>query len=214
METDLLTTPLPRTVPPRERFTYREFCSRAREQKADLIQGEIIMASPATVQHEDTVNFLLSILRMFVKKRALGLVVGSRVAMKLSEHDAPEPDLMFVRKDRLHLLQNTEIVGPADLAVEVILSGNRRLDSVEKKELYAAFGVPEYWLIDPYRQEAYFWCNEKGTWQDLPIDENGIFRSRAIPEFWLRVDWLVAEEQPNELEVVQTILAGVPAGKQ
>ncbi|NUO79981.1 Uma2 family endonuclease [candidate division KSB1 bacterium] len=207
MTSDLLTRPLRRQTPMKERFTYSEFCSRVREQKADLINGEMFMASPATIEHEDFVHFLVVILRSYVKEKDLGLVVGSRVAMKLSDEDAPEPDVMFIRKERLHLLQSTEILGPADLAIEVISPGSRRLDSVDKKELYASFGVPEYWLIDLSRQQAHFWRNQEGEWKDMPVDGNGIFRSSTVPGFWLRVDWLFASQSLNELEVLSTILA-------
>ena len=210
MNTALLTQTLPRSAQARERFTYSEFCSRIHEQKADLIHGEIFMALPATIKHEDSVYFLAMVLRGFVKKKNLGLVVGSRVAMKLGEEDAPEPDIMFVQQERSHLLGNTEIFGPADVAIEMISPGSRRLDAVEKKELYAAFGVPEYWLIDLQRQEAHFWRNEGGEWKDLPLDEHGIFRSSVIAGFWLRVDWLFAADQPDELEIIQMILAGDP----
>lgn len=213
MPSDLLTKPMPRAKPPAEKFTYSEFCSRVQEQKADLIRGEIIMASPATIGHERLTGFLYFILHAFVDEKKLGLIVGSRVAMKLDDENAPEPDLMFIRNDRLHLLGNTEIFGPADVAIEVISPGSRRLDTVDKKKLYAEYGVPEYWLIDIHKQEAHFWRNENATWKNLPVDKNGIFHSVAITGFWLRLDWLFAAEQPDEVEIVQTILAGLPAGQ-
>ncbi len=130
--------------------------------------------------------------------------------MKLSEYDAPEPDIMFLRKDRLHLLGDTEIFGPADLVVEIISPGSRKLDTVDKKNLYALHDVKEYWVIDLYRQQAFFWKNVKGVWQDLPVDEKGVFRSEVIPGFWLRVDWLFADEPLDEAAIFETILAGDP----
>jgi hypothetical protein len=39
-------------------------------------------------------------------------------------------------------------------------------------------------------------------------------RSDALPGFWLRVDWLFAtEEEIDELEILETILAGDPAAQ-
>jgi len=141
------------------------------------------------------------------------MTIGSRVAMKLSEYDAPEPDLMFIKKERLHLLGETEIFGPADLVVEVISPGSRRLDFVDKRELYANFGVLEYWLIDLYKQQAFFWKNVNGIWEDLPVDDHGIVRSAVLTSFWLRVDWLFAAEELDEMEILETILAGDPGTK-
>jgi len=34
----------------------------------------------------------------------------------------------------------------------------------------------------------------------------GLFRSEVIPLFWLRVDWLFAEELPDVLDTVLTLL--------
>lgn len=64
----------------------------------------------------------------------------------------------------------------------------------------------EYWLIDPYRQTAEFFRNEASKWKPLPVDEKGIFRSEAVSGFWLRIDWLFAEELPDIYDVVTTIL--------
>ena len=208
MAVDILTKPLARQTPPRERLTYEEFCARVNEQKADLIHGEIFMASPARYRHEDLVNLWMSMLRRYAKKKKLGKVMGSRVAMKLDDHEAPEPDIMFIKKDRLPLLKETEILGPADLAIEVVSPGSRHLDLVEKKDLYASYGVSEYWVIDPYRQRACFWKNVDGMWEDIAVDENGIMNSTVLPDFWLRVDWLFAAEELDEDQIFEAILGG------
>lgn len=213
MISELITKPITRQKPPREKLTYAEFCARIHEQKADLIEGEIIMASPARIKHEDDVDFWKYVFKKYAKRKKLGKVMGSRVAMKVSDHNAPEPDIMFIKKERLHLLGETEIFGPADLVVEVISPGSRRLDFVDKRELYANFGVLEYWLIDLYKQQAFFWKNVNGIWEDLPVDENGIVRSEVLTGFWLRVDWLFAAEELEEMEILETVLAGDPRAK-
>jgi Uma2 family endonuclease len=213
MINELLTKSFARQEPPREKLTYAEFCARVNEQKADLIEGEIIMASPARIKHEDDVDFWKYVVKKYAKRKKLGKVMGSRVAMKVSEHNAPEPDIMFVKQERLHLLGETEIFGPADLVVEVISPGSRRLDFVDKRELYANYGVFEYWFVDLYKQQAFFWKNVNGIWEDLPIDENGIVRSEVLAGFWLRVDWLFAAEELDEMDILETILAGDPGAK-
>jgi Uma2 family endonuclease len=213
MKTELLTQPLTWQKPPREKLTYAEFCSRVQERKADLIDGEIYLASPATIVHEYFLTYLQALLRLYISAKKFGMIIGSRVAMKLSEYDAPEPDLMFIKKERMHLLGETEIFGPADLVVEVISPGSRRLDFVDKRELYANYGVQEYWLIDLYKQQAFFWKNVNGIWEDLPVDDNGIVRSEVLTGFWLRVDWLFAAEELNEMDILETILAGDPDAK-
>jgi len=211
MISELLTKPIARPKPADERFTYNEFCARIKEtEKADLINGEIIMASPASIEHEISFISLGSILHCYVTRRQLGVVIGSRAAMKFSEYEAPEPDIMFIKKERLHLLGKTEIFGAADLVVEIVSPSSRRLDFVEKKEIYAHYGVKEYWVNDRFRQQAFFWKNVDGVWQDMPVDDKGIFRSEVLTDFWLRVDWLFSAEPLDALAILEMILAGDP----
>jgi Uma2 family endonuclease len=118
---------------------------------------------------------------------------------------------MYISKEKLAKATGKAVLGAADLVIEIISPSSRWLDLGEKKRAYAKFGVREYWVIDPFRQGAFFWKNNNGVWEDLPIDAMGIFRSFALPGFWLRVDWLFAEELPDENTIITTILAGDPA---
>lgn len=52
MPSDLPTKPMPRAVPPAEKFTASESCSRVLEQKTDIIRGEMKRASPAPIGDE------------------------------------------------------------------------------------------------------------------------------------------------------------------
>jgi Uma2 family endonuclease len=212
MEVDLITKPLTRQTPPSERVTFDEFCEMIKkDQKADLINGVIYMATPATLEHEEEFGFLLAVVRIFVRRKKLGFVLGSRVAMQLSEENAPEPDLMFISKEKLAKAKGQAFLGAADLVIELISPSSRWLDLGEKKDLYAKFGVREYWVIDLFRQVAHFWRNNNGIWEDLPIDAMGIVRSVVLPGFWLRVDWLFAEPLPDEEAIIALILSGDPA---
>ena len=57
------------------------------DRKAELIDGEMIVASPASEQHESLVFFLMHILGSFVTEHDLGIVRSSRTAMRLSDTD-------------------------------------------------------------------------------------------------------------------------------
>jgi hypothetical protein len=42
----------------------------------------------------------------------------------------------------------------------------------------------------------------------MTVSDNDIFHSKTIPVFWLNTQWLFAEEVPDILDTVMTILAG------
>ncbi len=108
--------------------------------------------------------------------------------------------------ERQHIVKHAYVDGAPDLIVEISSPGTAHIDRVKKKNQYAEFGVREYWMIDPNRQIAEFLQNHAGKWEPIPLSAEGVFHSLAIPEFWMRVDWLWAEELPDPLETVMQIL--------
>jgi Uma2 family endonuclease len=40
-------------------------------------------------------------------------------------------------------------VGPPDIVVEILSPSTQRRDKLDKRNTYAAYGVPEYWVVDP-----------------------------------------------------------------
>src|SRR5205085_10004441 len=56
---------------------------------------------------------------------------------------------VFISTANLSIIQHRAIFGTPDLLVELVSSSSVRRDRYEKKELYARFGVKEYWIGDP-----------------------------------------------------------------
>ena len=62
-------------------ITFEDFCAIIREdQKADLVDGVIYMASPENTEGNDLEGWLYAVMRIFARKRKLGRVFVSRVA--------------------------------------------------------------------------------------------------------------------------------------
>jgi len=173
------------------------------DRKAELIDGEMIVASPASDSHESVFIFLASILELFVTEHGLGIVRGSRTAMRLNDTDVYEPDILFVAKSRLSIVQSAYLDGPADLAVEILSRSTAYLDRGPKLDTYARAGVREVWLMDPGKRTAEFYRISGARYDLMPIEADGIFRSQAVPGFWLRVEWLW--EQPKPLSVAREL---------
>ena len=61
-----------------------------------------------------------------------------------------QPDLLFVSREREHLLSDGEKVRDApDLVIEILSPLSVETDCGAKRDLYARHGVTEYWLVDP-----------------------------------------------------------------
>ncbi len=88
-------------------------------------------------------------IKFYVKANQLGRVAFAPIDVFLDEYTAPQPDLVFVATDKMHLITNDGIMGPPTMVVEVVSPTSVYRDRVTKKALYERFGIGEYWLVDP-----------------------------------------------------------------
>ena len=187
-----------------EAMSYEEFLDWADEDTlAEWVNGKIFMTSPASNEHQDIAAFLTALLRIFVETHDLGVIRAAPFQMKM-EHGR-EPDLLFIASIHLSRLQRNYLDGPADLVVEIISPESTGCDRGEKFIEYEAGGVPEYWLLDPQRRWAEFYQLQGERYHLTYAGETGEYRARALPGFWLRVEWLWQQPLPKVLDVLRMI---------
>lgn len=191
---------------PPEYMTYEEFLEWADEDTlAEWVDGVVVMTSPASTRHERITRFLVRVLSTFTEVHALGEVLQAPFQMKLGR-SGREPDLLFVTNEHLDRLKKTYLDGPADLVVEVVSPESQERDRNDKFREYSAASIPEYWLIDPEREQAIFYqLDASGDYRAALLDDEGIYRSQIIPGFWLRVDWLKQDPLPDTTDVLLEI---------
>src|SRR4051812_6004723 len=92
----------PRRVPPKEKISFEEFLDWCDEDTwAEWVDGEVIMVSPASTQHQDIGSFLDKVLGIYVEAHGLGKLLRAPFVMRVEKvQSAREPDLIFVQNDR------------------------------------------------------------------------------------------------------------------
>jgi len=115
---------------------------------AELIDGEIFMSAAPRVPHQGVILNLAMALTTFAHPKRLGRVVLSPMDVHLPSGDIVEPDLIFVRRENLAIIQDW-VRGVPDLLVEVLSPSHPERDLIVKRGLYARNGVGEYWIVDP-----------------------------------------------------------------
>lgn len=69
------------------------------------------------------------------------------------EYDVVQPDVVFFRAERVRLLDLDAVTRAApDVAVEVLSPSTAAIDRGRKMRMFARYGVPEYWIVDPLRR--------------------------------------------------------------
>jgi Uma2 family endonuclease len=192
-------------------ITFEEFCTLVPDgQKADLIDGIIYMASPDTYENNDLFAFLFAVMRLYAEDRELGKILGSRMAFRLAERSGPEPDVAFIRSERLGLAGGGFFPGHPDLAVEVVSGESVERDYVTKRELYRKAGVSEYWIIDEhFKRVTMLRLGPRKRYHEVK-PRRGIYRSLTLPGFWFRAEWFWQDPLPPVLSTFNQIVGGPP----
>jgi Uma2 family endonuclease len=199
------------TAPPNEQVTekisYDEFLKKYSGVHAEWVDGEVIQFMTASDRHQDLADWLTAILRFFIEIYDLGWIRSAPFNMQLPHlNRGREPDILFVGKDRLHIVRQAQLAEAADLVVEITSPESIGRDRGDKFVEYEAAGVREYWLIDPDRKQAEFYqLAENGRYQPATLDDDGRFHSTVLPGFWLKVDWLWEEPLLKLIEVVRQL---------
>ncbi len=136
----------------RTRMTSEEFRELPETtQIVELIDGEMIVSPTPVDAHQ---RAILSLLRFLFQVVSTGTLRVAPLSVFLSETDALEPDIFWVRdsESRCHLRPDGYWYGPPDLVIEVLSPSTAKRDRGTKFKLYERYGVGEYWLIDPEAQ--------------------------------------------------------------
>jgi Uma2 family endonuclease len=116
-------------------------------KRCELIDGALVVSPNPTIRH---ITLVKRLLRIFFAAEDRGLLdVYPEPNVVLAEHQVPQPDLAIVLPSSRERVKEKAIVGPPDLAIEVLSPSTRRYDLGPKKRAYARAGVLRYWVVDP-----------------------------------------------------------------
>jgi Uma2 family endonuclease len=206
METALTESKIQTTIAESKKISYEEFLDWCDEDTlAEWVNGEIIMTSPASIQHQRISSFLVKILSRYVESHSLGEIIFAPFQMKLP-YSGREPDIIFVHSSHLDRLKETFLEGPADMAVEIISKESIGRDRGNKFIEYESGGVTEYWLIDPMRKQAEFYrLGDDKCYHTVMLDTEGKYHSEVIQGFWIKPVWLWQDPLPLVWEITKEL---------
>ena len=133
-------------------YTYADYLETTDDVRYELIEGELIMAAAPSIAHQRVSIGFISRMGPFIKGNALGELFAAPTDVYLSDTNVLEPDLLFVSAARAHIIGEANIQGAPDLVIEIASPSTEDRDRGVKQELYALFGVLEYWRTDPLIQ--------------------------------------------------------------
>jgi Uma2 family endonuclease len=137
------------TEPAFQHWTYAEFERLPDDGKRyEVIAGELVVSPSPRPKHQRASVRLTFALEGFTQAHGLGEIYAAPTDLLLSDGDYLVPDLLFVRRERAEIVSERGIEGAPDLVIEVISPSTALRDRGIKRERYALFGVPLYWVVD------------------------------------------------------------------
>jgi Uma2 family endonuclease len=193
----------------RERAQRNRFYEEMVEgQKAEFINGEIIVHSPAKLQHIEVKDNLYQLLQTYVRLHQLGRVMGEKALCVFPRNDY-EPDVCFFTREQALSFQPRQLKFPPPAFIaEVLSDSTEQTDRGEKFQDYQAHGVGEYWIIDPEAEVLEQYLLREGKYELALKSGSGDVRSIVVTGFLIPIRALF-DAQVN-LAVLRQLLTAAP----
>jgi len=171
-------------IPQKDVYTYADYAMLPEGAPYQLIGGKLIMTPSPTTYHQDIVVCLVEKLLNFNAKEKAGKVYVSPIDVYLEDKETYQPDVIFISKDRLHIIESAKINGAPDLVMEILSPSTAYYDLKEKFKVYARHGVKEYWIIDPKDKSIEVYEGNEGKFKQVQrMEEEGKAKSSILKGF-------------------------------
>lgn len=138
----------------KKKYTYEDYLKTPEDKRYELINGELHMTPSPIPNHQRISGKLEFVVRKFVTENNLGEIFYAPCDVYLDNENVVQPDILFISKDRLNIIGDKNIQSAPNLVIEIISENSVYRDMVQKKRLYARFGVKEYWIVIPEEREV------------------------------------------------------------
>lgn len=125
----------------------------------ELLNGELVAKSAPSPLHQRISRNIFRALDNFVIANNLGEVLYAPLDVFLDEYNATQPDVLFLSREKQHLVTPDGVQGAPDLIVEIISPSSMKRDRGDKMKLYERCGIGEYWLVDARTRSVEVYVN-------------------------------------------------------
>lgn len=161
----------------------------------ELEDGELILMNPPIGLHALILRFLSNTLEAEIKQLNLPWATLQLLGVRTATRRARLPDLCVIPLEIVREYLNTSAVVESGmlLVIEVVSPDSVKRDYRFKRTEYAAFGIPEYWIIDPLEQKVMVLQLVDGLYEDKAYQGNEALESQIFPELSLTVNQVLQQ---------------------
>ena len=160
-------------------------------RRYEIHGGELVVVPSPLLLHQIVAARAFTGLNDYCR-RVGGLAVMAPLDIVFDEHDVVQPDVVFFRAERVGLLDPRAVTRAVpDIAVEVLSPSTAATDRGRKMRMFARYGVPEYWIVDPVGRQVEVHALEAGAYRLAQTARAGDpVRSVLLPDLEFDADEL------------------------
>lgn len=188
-------------VHPLQQATAEDLARLPDETRAEVIDGVIVEKAAPSFEHGDSQFGLSGFLRERFHGgggggRPGGWWIAGEIEIELAKHQVFRPDLVGWRRERApERPSGRPIRVRPDWVCEVLSPSNAGTDLVRKFRVYARFGVPHYWVVDPDRRVLTVYRCESDSYTVALVAEPGeVVRAEPFDAVELAVGLVFGDE--------------------
>lgn len=117
----------------------------------ELHNGKIVYMASPLAPHQIVSGNLHAAIHFHIRKDKLGIVLTAPMDTILTPNDTVQPDLLFISKEREHIIDR-QVKGAPDFIIEILSGSNNPKEMSYKKYIYETTGVREYWVVNMEKQ--------------------------------------------------------------
>jgi hypothetical protein len=175
-------------------------------ERVELIEGIVFMGAAAVryVQHGGPHQLLIGWLDRYVED-VPGLQGGINSSVGLDDSNEPQPDALLMLPPAMSkavLTADGYLEGSPEFVAEISAS-TTSIDSHLKLQAYRRNGIREYLIWRVLDRQIDWFTLEREQYVKLPLDKDGIIRSRVFPGLWLDVEALVSQRRKRVYAVLK-----------
>ena len=177
---------------PKIKFTYRDYLLLPEQDRRELIEGDFHMVPAPNIRHQTISLNLGLVLANFVRDNGLGDVFLAPTDVALDNLNVVQPDILYISNERRGIITENNISGAPDLVIEILSPSTASRDRELKLNLYARFGVREYWIVDPDESSVQVMNLGDEGYAAIKTYDSGDVESSALPGFHIAIDEIFA----------------------
>ncbi len=116
------------------RYTYNDYLLLPEDKRFEILDGELLLVPAPNIRHQRVSQRLTVALLRHIEAGDLGEMLVGPCDVILSDENVVQPDLLFVRKERLAIIGEANIKDAPDMVIEILSPGSQTKTSSSREK--------------------------------------------------------------------------------